>query len=468
VAGGARLRHNDDVTSHERFQQRRRRVLAALAEHPQAGGAPAAVVFSTPTAVRNADVEHPYRQDSDLYWLTGFAEPSAALVLLPGRAEGEAVLFLRPKDRDLEKWEGRRLGVEAAPAALGVDAALPIDRLDVELARLLVGRTSVFAHFGRRADDDARVLKASQGARARCRRKGRWPTAWIDLSTVLAPLRARKDEHELDALRRAADVTCRAHARAMAECRPGVRESDLEAALQHEFTKGGAARAGYGSIVAAGANATILHYVENTDVVAAGQLVLIDAGAEVDFYTADVTRTFPASGTFTPAQRDVYEIVLAANEAAIAAVKPGASMRAIDELARRVLAEGLVSLGVLKGSVDGLIEKRPFDGMPDGHAGKAPLDAYYPHSTGHWLGMDVHDVGPYHDGADPIPLAPRMVLTVEPGLYFDVDDATVDERFRGIGVRIEDDVVVEETGARVLTSAAPKSIAALEQLVGSA
>ena len=459
------LRQNDDVTTNERFRQKRRRALAALAAHPRAGDAPAAVLFSTPPALRNSDVEHPYRQDSDLYALTGFCEPSSALVLLPGRADGEVVLFLRPKDKDAEKWEGRRLGVDAARDVLGVDAALPIDRLDAELPRLLVGRTAVYAHYGRRPDDDARVLRASAAARARCRRKGVYPTAWVDLSTVLAPLRLRKDDDELDALRRAADVTCRAHARAMAECRPGIRESDLEAALHHEFRLGGAARPGYGSIVAAGANATILHYVENDAVVADGQLVLIDAGAEVDYFTADVTRTFPASGRFTPVQRDVYEVVLAANEAAIAAVQPGASLRAIDELARRVLAEGLVSLGVLSGSIDHLVEKRPWDGMPDGHPGKAPLDAYYPHSTGHWLGMDVHDVGAYHDGVDPVPLAPRMVLTVEPGLYFDVDDAAVDERFRGIGVRIEDDVVVEETGPRVLTAAAPKRVADVEAAV---
>ncbi len=453
------------------YGARRRAVLDLLRAHPlsrASGGAAAAVLFSTPVMVRNGDVEHAYRQDSDLLWLTGFGEPGACLVLAPDRAEGEVVLFLRTKDRDVERWEGRRVGVEGAPAALGVDQALPIERIDVELARILVGRRVVFAPFGRRADWDQRVLGASIAARARCRRQGTFPVVWGDLGDVLGPLRQRKDDFELAALARAADVTATAHRRAMAECAPGLLESDLEAAVHHTFRSGGAARAGYGSIVAAGRNATILHYVENDVRIEASDLVLIDAGAEVDGYTADVTRTFPASGRFTAPQRAIYDVVLAANEAAIAAVRPGATMRRIDDVARRVLAEGLVALRLLHGDVDELVMKRPFDGMPDGHAGRAPPDKHYPHSTGHWLGMDVHDVGAYHDGKDPLPLSPRMVLTVEPGLYFDDDDDSVPAEYRGIGVRIEDDVVVTEGGCGVLTGGAPKSVAEIEAVVGTA
>ena len=453
----------------ERYSRRRRRVLELLAAHPLtvgSGGHAVAVLFSTPVSHRNSDVEHPYRADSDLAWLTGFEEPEAALVLAPGRPDGESVLFLRVRDPDQERWNGRRLGLEAATTALGIDQALAIERLDAELPRLMHQRRALFAHFGR--DDDKRLFRAAAVARARCRRQGKWPVAFIDLAELLHPLRQIKDDDELAALERAARITGEAHRRAMAATAPGVLEADLEAEIAHTFRRGGAQRPGYGSIVATGANACILHYVENDARIADGDLVLVDAGAEVDLYTADVTRTWPASGRFTSAQRDVYDIVLAANVRAIDAVKPGATMRGVDDVARRVLAEGLVSLGILEGSIAELTEKRPYDGMPEGNPGRAPLDRYYMHGTGHWLGSDVHDAGPYHDGRDPLPLAPRMVLTVEPGLYLDVGDDSVPPALQGIGIRIEDDVVVTADGVRVLTTSAPKSVEAVEALVGSA
>lgn len=454
----------------ERLKERRAELARTLLDHPitrASGGLPAAVLFSPPVAVRNHDVEHPFRAGSDLAYLTGFEEPEAVLVLLPGEKETRSVLFVRPRDKEREMWTGRRAGPEGAVSRFGVDEAHPVAELSSWLPRLLRGRRAVFAHLGQSAADDRVVFDAVGVARARSRREGVWPIAFGDLAEVLHRFRQVKSDDEIALLERAVAATAAGHRRAMAVTRAGLYESDLEAVLTYEFRRGGAKRHGYEPIVAAGDNACILHYVENQDPLEDGDLVLIDAGAEHSLYTADVTRTFPVSGRFSPAQRRVYELVLRANEAAIEAARPGASLKQLDEVARRVLAEGLKGLGLLSGEIDELVEKRPFEGMTEGHPGRAPLDRYYPHSTGHWLGMDVHDVGPYHDGREPTPFSPGMVFTVEPGLYFPRDDDGVPEEYRGIGVRIEDDLVITEVGHRVLTAAIPKRPDEVEALVGT-
>lgn len=457
------------MLQNERYRRRRKRLAEALVEHPltrASDGPPAVVLLSHPVYPRNSDVDHPYRADSDLAYLTGFEEPEAALVLLPGRAQGETVLFLRPRDPEREVWTGRRLGPDAAVDVLGVDEAYPISELDTVLPTLLRGRSALWSYVGRDAAVDQRLFQAVGTARARSRRQGVWPTAFCDLSLALWPMRQIKDDDEIALLERAVTATAAGHRRAMAIAKPGVTEADLEAVLTYEFRRNGAARHGYDPIVAAGENACILHYVENKDPLQANELVLIDAGAEVGLYTADVTRTFPV-GRFTPAQRRLYDIVLRANEACIQATKPGVSMRALDDIARLVLAEGLTDVGLLKGDPKELATKRPFDGMSDGHPGKAPLDRFYMHSTGHWLGSDVHDVGAYHDGTTPLPLLPGAVLTIEPGLYIPRSADDVPAEYRGIGIRIEDDVLVTSDGVRNLTSGIPKQAEELERLVGT-
>ncbi len=424
------------------------------------------MLFSQPVAARNSDVDHPYRADSDIAYLSGFEEPECALVFLPGRAEGEVVLFLRPRDAERETWDGRRLGPGAAREALGVDEAHPIAELDKMLPSLLRGRSALWSYLGRDAARDERLFRAVATARTRSRREGVWPTAFCDLQLALWPLRLIKDDDEIALLERAVAATAAGHRRAMAVSRPGVTEAELDAVLAYEFRRGGAARPGYESIVAAGENACILHYVENKDPLRENQLVLIDAGAEVGMYTADVTRTYPV-GTFTPAQRRLYDIVLRANEECIARTKPGVSLRELDDHARHVLAEGLVELKLLCGDPKELATKRPFDGMSEGNPGRAPLDRFYMHGTGHWLGSDVHDVGAYHDGKTPLPLSPGMVFTIEPGLYIPQSAEDVPAEYRGIGIRIEDDVLVTPDGVRNLTSGIPKQPEELEALVGS-
>jgi Xaa-Pro aminopeptidase len=451
----------------EVYAARRKRLLEAMSAHPvaQAAGAPIAVFFAWPEQTRNGDVEHGYRPDSDISYLTGFPEPAAALVLAPGRPEGESLLYVREKDPKMETWTGLRSGVDATPARYGVDEARSISKFAAELPGLLRGRGLIMARLGR--DTDRKLHAANRVAASRCRRTGVHPSAFLDVGEVLDPQRLIKDSHEIAALDAAAAASIAGHKRAMAMTRDGVPERTLEAGLRFEFAAGGAARVGYEPIVAGGANALILHYVENSRSLRAGDLVLVDAGAEVDLYTADITRTWPVSGGFSREQRRVYDIVLAAQRAAIDAAKPGASLRALDEIARRTLAEGLVELGWLEGDIETLVTKVPDPEKPEGTAGTAPLDKYYMHGTGHWLGSDVHDVGGYHDGDEPTPFAPGMVFTVEPGLYVPLDDDAAPEAYRGIGVRIEDNILITDDGNRNLTAALPTAADEVEALVGA-
>jgi Xaa-Pro aminopeptidase len=432
--------------------QRRRRLLEQME-----GGV--AVIATAAQHPRNGDNDFPFRPDSDFHYLTGFAEPNAVLVLCKGRKEGEQILFLQPRNREQETWTGRRLGVERAPAALCVDEAHPIEALEELLPKLLRGRDPLFFRTGVRPDLEARILAMVQTLRTRVRELNPAPARIIDPSTLLHEMRVRKDERELAAMREAARISTAAHVAAMRATAPGRNEYEIEALLEYEFRRRGATGPAYPCIVASGANATILHYHENARRMEAGELLLVDAGSEVDCLASDVTRTWPVGGRFTPAQRRIYEIVLAAQHAAIATVRPGAGFNEAHDAALRVLIGGLTELALLSGTFESILESKSYR-------------RFYMHRTGHWLGMDVHDVGAYfregREGSEPRRLEPGMVVTVEPGLYFDEEDATVPAEYRGIGVRIEDDVLVTAAGHEVLTRDCPKEVAELEALVGTA
>lgn len=442
---------SDPVLTHEpirrlppsTFAARRSAVIARL-------GGGVAVVRSNPEQTRSNDTEFPYRQDSDLWWLTGFGEPDSVLVLSDRHPEHKAVLFVRPRDPEKETWNGRRAGVEGALAATGVDVTFSIDELDAKLPGYLDDAPTLYftpghdARFNARVED---VLAASRRVRAR---SGKGPAARVELAALTHEPRLIKTAEEIALLRRACDITGEAHNAALEGTRPGSHEYEVEALVNYVFRARGARAPGYNSIVAGGINGTILHYTENESRLADGQLLLIDAGAEVEGYTADVTRTFPVGARFTPPQRAVYDIVLAAQEAAIAAVRPGARFDESHHAALTTLVAGLVSLGVLEGRVEELIATKAYQ-------------PFYMHRTGHWLGLDVHDVGLYVDArGQSRPLEPGMVLTVEPGLYFGDTSVAYDPQYRGIGIRIEDDVVVTEKGHSVLSDSAHKSVADIE------
>ncbi len=417
-----------------------------------AGGV--AVIPAATEIIRNNDTEYPFRQNSDFFYLTGFDEPDAFLLLAPGHPDHRTILFLRESDRAMEIWNGRRLGVEAAVDSLGVDIAYPLDALDEMLPNYLTNVETLYFALGASDRADGIVRAALNRARSMTHRKGFIPDAIVDPASVLHALRQIKDSTEIETLRRAAEITRRGHVAAMRATRPGLYEYEIQAALEYEFRRGGAQAVAYQSIVAAGDNATILHYRENRGRLQDGDLLLIDAACELDYYSTDVTRTWPVNGRFSAEQRAIYEIVLRSQQAAIDAVRPGAPQRDSHHAAVRVITEGLIDLGLLSGSVDSNIERETYRD-------------FYMHGTGHWLGMDVHDVGPYRDTSDvPVLLEPGMVTTIEPGIYVH-RDLSCDERFKGIGVRIEDDLLVTPDGNENLTAAVPKSMNDIEEIVGS-
>lgn len=426
------------------YRDRRATLMAQLP-------ADSAVLLPGATLItRSRDSEFPFRQASDFHYLTGFPEPDALLVLLPGRVEGESVLFCQDRDPALETWTGIRLGGEGARREHGVDQAFENAEREARLDELLDGRTMCYLMF-----DDADSLALAQTVRsrlaARARRGARPPLAFVDLAPLLHEQRLIKSAAELELLRHAGAISARAHCRAMAAARPGLAEYHLQAELEHEFHWQGGSGPAYASIVGGGANACVLHYVENRAPLRDGDLVLIDAGAEFDLYAGDITRTFPVGGRFTEAQRELYAVVLEAQERALEAVRPGTTLAAIHDGVVRNLTAGLVHLGLLDGDVQARID----DGS---------IKRFYLHSTSHWLGLDVHDVGDYRRDGEPRPLAPGMVLTVEPGLYIP-DDDDIPAAFRGIGIRIEDDIVVTAEGCEVLTADVPKQVADIEALM---
>ena len=425
---------------------RRREVLMEAIGHDAVAIIPAAT-----EKTRNSDVHYRFRQDSDFRYLTGFPEPDAWAVLAPGHPDGEFVLFCRPKDREREIWDGFRAGPEGCIRDHGADRAEVIGDLDDKLPELLKDREAVHFPMGLRPDFDARMQTWLARVRQMMRQGISAPTQLHHLGELLHEQRLRKSPAEVAMMRHAAGVSAAAHVRAMQKVQPGMYEYQLGAELHHDFERHGMECA-YGSIVGGGANACVLHYVENAAPLQAGDLCLIDAGADFEGYCADITRTFPVSGQFSGAQKAVYEIVLEAQRAAIDAVRPGAGWMAPHEAVLPVLTRGLVDLGLLHGSVDALIEEQKYS-------------RFFMHKTGHWLGMDVHDVGAYRQKGQWRALEPGMALTVEPGLYIAPADDVPDE-LAGIGIRIEDDVVVTSQGADVLTAAVPKTIAEIEALQG--
>ncbi|MDE2309419.1 MAG: aminopeptidase P N-terminal domain-containing protein [Betaproteobacteria bacterium] len=409
-----------------------------------------AVIPTAPEAVRNGDAHYPYRYDSHFYYLTGFDEPEAVLVLVAGPAP-QSILFCREKNPEREIWDGYRHGPDAAKAAFGFDAAFPIAQLDDRLTELMGNQPALFHPLGAHAAWDDRILALRAKVQAQSRSGITAPNEMHDVRMLLDEMRLLKDGEELAAMRRAAAISIAAHRRAMRATRPGRMEYEIEAELLHEFRHSGAQAPAYPPIVAGGANACVLHYVGNSAVLKEGDLLLIDAGCEVDGYAADITRTFPVNGKFSAAQKDVYEMVLAAQAAAIGAVRPGVRWNEPHDAALRVIAQGLLDFKLCSGSLDAVLESEGYK-------------RFYMHRTGHWLGMDVHDVGAYkQDGAWRV-LQPGMTLTVEPGCYIRPAD-DVPQAFWNIGIRIEDDVVVTAQGCEVLTKAAPKTVAAIEELM---
>jgi Xaa-Pro aminopeptidase len=425
------------------FAGRRARLAAAM-EHG------VAVVPTAPERTRNRDAHYPYRHDSYFYYLTGFTEPEAVLVLFGGGAP-RSILFCRDKDEDREVWDGYRYGPVAAREAFGLDEAHSITKLDESLPDLLANQPTFYCHMGADPVWDARVVGWLNEVRSRSRMGITAPHVIADVNTLLDEMRLVKDATELETMRRAAAISARAHRRAMQAARPGVGEFEIEAELVHEFRRHGAQAPAYTSIVAAGAHACVLHYVENDGVLHDGDLLLIDAGCELDSYASDITRTFPVNGRYSGPQRAVYEMVLAAQHAAIAEIAPGNTWNAPHDAAVKVLAQGLLDLGLLEGSLDQVLETESYK-------------KFYMHRTGHWLGLDVHDVGDYKKSGGWRPLEPGMVLTVEPGCYVR-PGPDVPERYAGIGVRIEDDALVTAGGCDIITAAAPKTVADIEALM---
>jgi Xaa-Pro aminopeptidase len=422
------------------YQRRRARLAATMQEG-------VAVIPTAPERTRNRDAHYPYRFDSYFYYLTGFREPGAALAIVAGAAP-RSILFCRDKDPEREIWDGLRYGPEVARAAFGFDEAHSIGQLDARMAELIADRDALYCHLGSDAAWDARVTGWINAVRERARTGVTAPRAVKDVHALLDEMRLIKAPEELAVMRRAAAITAGAHRRAMRAARPGRAEYEIEAELLHEFRRHGAQAPAYTPIVASGDRACVLHYVQNDGVLADGELLLIDAGCELDGYASDVTRTFPVSGRFSGPQREIYGLVLAAQAAAIAAVKPGAPWDAPHRAAVNVLTEGLIDLKLLQGGLAEAVETESYK-------------RFYMHRTGHWLGLDVHDAGDYKRQGDWRVLAPGMVLTVEPGCYIRAGEG-VPARLSGIGVRIEDDVLVTDSGSEVLTRGAPKDAADIE------
>ncbi len=427
------------------FSKRRRELM----DHMRGG---VAILPTAPVRTRNRDVDFPFRPDSDFYYLTHFPEPEAVAVLVPGRPHGEFILFCRDKNPEKETWEGRRTGVDGAQEQYGADDAFPIDDIDDILPGLLENREKVFCSMGRNPEFDHRLMSWVNEVRAKARNGVHAPGEFVDLDHILHEMRLIKRPEELRLMRKAAKISARAHRQAMIACRPAAMEYEIEAELLYEFAKGGSRSPAYPPIVGGGANSCILHYTENSEELKDGDLLLIDAGAEVDGYAADITRTFPVNGKFGDTQKAVYEVVLEAQLAAIAKVRAGNHWNEPHDTAVRILAQGLRDLGLLKGDVDGLVENGDYK-------------RFYMHRTGHWLGMDVHDVGDYKVSDSWRLLEPGMVLTVEPGLYIAAGNKDIPCEFWNIGVRIEDDVLVTRDGNEVLSHEAPKTISEIETLM---
>jgi Xaa-Pro aminopeptidase len=428
--------------------QRRDRLMAKI-------GKGTAVFRSAPMAVMHNDVEYNFRQDSDFFYLTGFNEPEAVAVLAPHHAEHRFVLFVRPKDPERETWTGYRVGVDAAKEQFGADAVYPIAELEEKLPQYLQTADRIYYHLGRDRAFNETILQHWQRLIATYARRGSGPIAIEDPAPTLHALRQIKSAAELDLMRKAAEISAEAHNRARAVTQPGRYEYEIQAELEHIFRLRGATGVAYPSIVASGVNACILHYTENDRQMQDNELLLIDAGCAYGYYNADITRTFPVGGKFTPEQKALYEIVLEAQLQSIAQVQPGNPYSQIHETAVRVIVEGLLDLGLLQGNIEEIIKEEKYK-------------PFYMHKTGHWLGLDVHDVGVYQHGDTAHTLEPGQVTTIEPGIYISPTikpaegQPAIDPRWHGIGIRIEDDVLVTAAGNEILTASVPKSLDEME------
>jgi Xaa-Pro aminopeptidase len=432
----------------QEFTRRRKQLMAMMEDNS------IAILPAAPERTRSRDTEYSFRQDSDFYYLSGFAEPESVLVLIPGREHGEYVLFCREKDREKEVWNGYRAGPEGACLQFGADDAFPIDDIDDILPGLIEGRERVYYGMGKDADFDHQVMVWVNTIRAQVRTGAIPPGEFLELDHLLHDMRLYKSAAESRLMKRAGEISAAAHVRAMKACQPGVYEYQLEAEIHHEFAMNGARFPAYNTIVGGGANGCILHYVENDQVLKDGDLVLIDAGCELEYYAADITRTFPVSGKFNNEQRALYELTLKAQQAAIDAIKPGRHWNEPHEASVEVITAGLIELGLLIGELPTLIETEAYK-------------EFYMHRIGHWLGIDVHDVGDYRVGGQWRVLEPGMCMTVEPGIYVAPDNAGVDAKWRGIGIRIEDDVLITKDGCEVLTADVPKTVEAIESLMAT-
>ena len=429
------------------FKRRRKRLMDMI------GDESIAILPTASVHIRNNDVEFPFRPDSDFYYLTGYPEPEAVAVIIPDRPHGEYVLFCRERDAKKETWDGKRAGLEGACEIYGADDAFPIEDMDDILPNLLEDRERIFYTMGNDAVFDQRVLSWVNEVRDKARAGINAPDEFISLTHILHDMRLYKSRQEISAMRKAARISAVAHKSAMQACQPGLMEYQVEAELVHKFMQQGARISAYPSIVGGGANSCILHYTDNNDELKDGDVLLIDAGAEYEGYASDITRTFPVNGKFTQAQKDIYQVVLNAQLAAIEQVKPGNHWNDPHKAAIKAVTQGLVELGILKGKVGTLIKEQAYA-------------KYYMHRTGHWLGMDVHDVGDYKVGGDWRMLEPGMVLTVEPGLYLPASTKGLAKKWWNIGVRIEDDVLVTKDGYDVLSKDTPKTIDEIEALMG--
>ena len=407
------------------------------------------LVPSAPPSFRNNDAEYLYRQNSDFYYLTGFAEEHALLALIPGRKQGEVILFCQEKNKEKELWTGILMGPDAAIQNLAIDDAYPIADIDDILPGLIEGRDRLYYSMGKDDKFDDQVMEWVKTIRQKAKMGAQPPGEFLMLDHLLHELRLFKSAAEIKLMECAAKISAEGHRRAMAFCRPGVHEYELEAELLYAFTRNGSRAPAYSSIVAAGDNACILHYNTNNAAIEEGDLVLIDAGCEYEYYASDITRTFPASGKFSDEQKAIYEIVLKAQEAAIEEIKPGALWDASHNASVKVITQGLIKLGLLQGKLSQCIKSESYK-------------EFYMHRVGHWIGMDVHDVGNYKiDGTWRV-LEAGMVTTIEPGIYIAPDNTDVPEQWRGIGVRIEDDVLVTESGYRILSTGVPKTVLEIE------
>ena len=433
------------MITQKEYQTRRKK----LAEQLPADSV--AVIAAAHELLRNGDAHYRFRQDSNFYYLTGFNEPNALLVIISGK-EPQSILFNRPHNPAEEQWTGKRLGQEGALKELNMNAAFPVTSIAEELPKLLAGKTAVYYALGRDSEVESQIRHALNTLKSQVRRGVKAPTTLCDLEPVLGEMRLFKSDAEIDLMRQAARISVDAHKRAMQICQKMEYEYQLEAELVYEFSRHGCRSTAYDSIVGGGENACILHYTENNQALRPGDLVLIDAGGEYRNYAADITRTFPVNGRFSPEQKSIYELVLKAQKAGIAAVKPGIAWNSIQQIIVQILAAGLCELGILKGSIDKVIANEAYR-------------PFYMHNSGHWLGLDVHDSGSYQINGEWRSLEPGMVLTVEPGLYLSPGMHGVDKRWWGIGVRIEDDILVTHTGHEVLTAALPVEVDEIEALM---